>query len=189
MSDPQPALLHAAAGQGGDLLLLAAHAHPLVHLNAALNALATVLLVLGHREIKRGNEPAHGRLMLAALATSAAFLTSYLIYHLGVRKTVHFTHPGVVRYVYYAILLSHVLLAFTVPFLAIAAAFFGVRALGWRAGSSPSPAPPLDQPASLAARQTHRKIVAWAYPIWLYVSITGVIVYAMVYHLWPSVEL
>jgi uncharacterized membrane protein YozB (DUF420 family) len=103
------------------IALLAAGAHPLVHLNAALNLLATLLLALGLWQVKRRREAAHGRIMIAALATSAAFLTSYLTYHFAVQLTVRFTHPGPVKWVYYAILLSHVLLAITVPFLAITA--------------------------------------------------------------------
>jgi uncharacterized membrane protein YozB (DUF420 family) len=86
-----------------------------------------------------------------------------------------------VRYVYYAILASHVLLAFSVPFLALVAAINGVRAVGWGGGLSG------DERARFRAR--HRRVVRWAYPIWLYVSVTGVMVYAMLYHLWPSAEL
>jgi uncharacterized membrane protein YozB (DUF420 family) len=162
-----------SAGQG---------AHPLVHLNAALNALATLLLVLGLWRIKYGREDAHGRTMLAALGVSAAFLVSYLTYH-AIAGSVRFTHPGAVRYVYYAILLSHVLLAFTVPFLALAAAFFGTRALGWGRAAGLLPE------IRARSRANHIKIVRWAYPIWLYVSVTGVAVYAMLYHLWPSGDL
>jgi uncharacterized membrane protein YozB (DUF420 family) len=172
------AALTDAAGQG---------AHPLVHLNAALNALATALLVIGHRQLKHGREAAHGRLMLAALATSAAFLVSYLIYH-AVAGSVRFTHPGSVRYIYYAVLISHVLLAFTVPLFALASAYLGIRAIGapvlfGRAGSS------LTSAMSTAFRARHRRLVRWAYPIWLYVSVTGVLVYAMLYHIWPSTDL
>jgi uncharacterized membrane protein YozB (DUF420 family) len=160
---------------------LAAGAHPLVHLNAALNTLATVLLLVGLWRIKHGREPAHGRTMLAALAVSALFLVSYLVYH-AIAGSVRFTHPGAVRYVYYAVLLSHVLLAFTVPFLAIAAALLGARALGWgRAAALPIE-------ARTRSRKAHLKLVRWAFPIWLYVSVTGVIVYAMLYHLWPSAD-
>jgi uncharacterized membrane protein YozB (DUF420 family) len=165
-----------AAGHGGQ------GAHPLVHLNAALNTLATLLLVLGLWRIKHGQEDAHGRTMLAALGVSAAFLASYLAYH-AIAGSVRFTHPGAAKYVYYAILLSHVLLAFTVPFLALAAAFFGTRALGWgRAAALPAE-------ARARSRARHIKVVRWAYPIWLYVSVTGVAVYAMLYHLWPSGDL
>ena len=120
--------------------------------------------------------------MLAALAVSAIFLTCYLTYHFAIQLTVRFTDQGPVRYVYYGILLSHVLLAFSVPFLAVAAVWFGSRALGW----GPAALPVEDR---AYARQKHIKIVRWAFPIWLYVSVTGVVVYAMLYHLWPSTDL
>jgi putative membrane protein len=162
--------------------ILATGAHPLVHLNAALNLLATLLLALGLWQIKRHREAAHGRIMIAALATSAVFLTSYLTYHFMVGR-VEFTHDGSVKYVYYAILLSHVLLAFTVPFLAVAAAIFGARAVGWGRALELS----AEERARFRAR--HIRVVRWAYPVWMYVSVTGVIVYAMLYHLWPSAEL
>lgn len=171
------------AGQGAFAPVLAAGAHPLVHLNAALNLLATILLAVGLWQIKHHRESAHGRTMLAALIVSTAFLVSYLTYHFAVQLTVRFTHPGPVKAVYYAILLSHVLLAITVPFLALAAAFFGVRAVGWGGAAALS----LDERARFRAK--HLRVVRWAYPIWMYVSITGVIVYAMLYHLWPSAEL
>jgi uncharacterized membrane protein YozB (DUF420 family) len=165
------------------IALLAAGAHPLVHLNAVLNVVATLLLALGLWQIKRCRETAHGRIMIAALATSAVFLTSYLTYHFAVHLTVKFTHPGPIKWVYYAILLSHVLLAITVPFLAIAAAIFGSRAVGWGRAAALSP----EERALFRAK--HIRIVRWAYPIWMYVSVTGVVVYAMLYHLWPSAEL
>ncbi len=161
------------AGQG---------AHPLVHLNAALNTLATILLVLGLWRIKHRQETAHGRTMLAALAVSAAFLVSYLAYH-AIAGSVRFTHPGAVRYVYYSVLISHVLLAFTVPLFAVAAAYYGARALGWNRFATL----PLEE--RTRCRLKHIRVVSWAYPIWLYVSVTGVVVYLMLYHLWPSSEL
>jgi putative membrane protein len=164
-------------------LLFADGAHPLVHLNAALNLLATLLLLAGLWLIKRGRELPHGRMMLAALLVSALFLTSYLTYHFAVQLTVKFTHPGPVRYVYYGILLSHVLLAIAVPFLAIAAVYFGAGAVGWGWSSS------LAAEDRARFRRQHVKLVRWAYPIWLYVSVTGVVVYLMLYHLWPSTEI
>ena len=167
--------------RAGHAALLAAH--PLVHLNAALNALASILLIVGLWRIKRRQEQAHGRTMLAALGVSVACLTSYLLYHFGVRLTVRFTHEGPVRYVYYAILLSHVLLAISVPFLAVAAAWLGSRALGWGSAAD------LSAEEQLRCRQKHVRLVRWAYPIWLYVSVTGVVVYGMLYHLWPSADL
>lgn len=116
--------------------------------------------------------------MMAALFVSSLFLGSYLVYH-ALAGSVKFTHPGPVRYVYYAILISHVTLACTVPLLALWAVFHGLRAVGWqRREWTPE--------ERTAARQKHRQIVRWAWPIWIYVSVTGVAVYAMLYHLWPS---
>jgi putative membrane protein len=154
-------------------------AHPLVHLNAALNTLATVLLLVGLARVKRGDESAHGKTMLAAFAASTAFLVSYLTYH-AIAGSVPFTHPGPIRYVYLVILISHVGLALTVPFLAIAAMLYGSKALGWGRAAA------LDAAARAQFREKHRRLVRWAFPIWLYVSITGVVVYAMLYHIWPS---
>ncbi len=171
---PAPSLaILAATGQG---------AHPLVHLNAALNTLATILLLVGLWQIKGRREASHGRTMLAALAVSAIFLTCYLTYHFAIQLTVRFTDQGPVRYVYYGILLSHVLLAFSVPFLAVAAVWYGSRALGWGSAAD------LPVQARAHARIKHIKVVRWAFPIWLYVSVTGVVVYAMLYHLWPSTD-
>jgi len=152
--------------------ILLADAHWIVHLNALLNTVATVLLVLGLVFIKRGKERAHQKAMAGALLASTAFLACYLYYHYQV-GSVKFTHPGPVRYVYLAILASHVILAITVPFFALAAAYYG-----WRALEGPAE-------ASAAARASHRKVVRFGYPIWLYVSVTGVVVYLMLYHLWP----
>lgn len=176
----------AMAGEGLALSphgLLAAGAHPLVHLNAALNSLATILLVVGLWQIKRGREIAHGRVMLSALFVSAVFLTSYLTYHLAVQLTVRFTHPGPVKAVYLGILLSHIVLAISVPFLAIAATIYGANAVGWGRAAGWEPE------KRALARAKHLKVVRWAFPIWLYVSVTGVVVYLMLYHLWPSDEL
>jgi uncharacterized membrane protein YozB (DUF420 family) len=151
--------------------MLLAAAHPLVHLNATLNAAATVLLVVGLVMIKRGRVTAHKRVMLTAFGVSTAFLICYLWYHYQV-GSVEFTHPGVIRYVYLVILLSHVLLAATVPVLAIWTIYLGLRAQ-----------------VSPDYRARHRRLAHWTYPIWLYVSVTGVVVYVMLYHLWPPADL
>ena len=154
--------------------------HPLVHLNAALNTLATVLLIVGLLRIKRGAETAHGKTMLAAFVVSSLFLASYLTYHYIVRGNVKFTHPGAVRYIYYGILISHILLAITVPVFAVGAIWYGSLALGWgRRGAA------LDAQTRVVYRRKHLRLVRWAFPIWLYVSVTGVLVYLMLYHLWP----
>ena len=160
-------------------LLAASAAHPLAHLNAALNALSLVLLLVAWRQAKQRRFAAHGRTMLAALATSTVFLVSYLTYHALV-GSVKFTHPGPIRVIYLTLLLTHVVLAATVPLLAIASAWLGAGALGWRG--------PADDGAEVRRerlRQAHRRLVRWAFPIWLYVSATGIVVYVMLYHLWP----
>jgi putative membrane protein len=162
-----------------DLPPLAFAAHPIVHLNATLNAVAAVLLVVGLVLIKQGRVTAHKRTMLAAFAVSVVFLGCYLWYHYHV-GSVRFTHPGAVRYVYYTILLTHVLLAFTVPVLAIWTIYLGLRATGC---CQKSGAEAVQQMA--AYRLRHRRLAHWTYPIWLYVSVTGVVVYVMLYHLWP----
>jgi putative membrane protein len=127
--------------------------------NALLNATATVLLVVGYALIKRGQEQAHKRAMLAAFVVSIIFLACYLTYHYQALH-VKFTGPQTVRYVYYAILIPHVILAAAVPFLAVMTIYLGLT----------------DQ------RARHRRIARWTFPIWLFVSVTGVIVYVMLYH-------
>lgn len=140
----------------------------LPHVNATLNALATALLVLGYVLIKRRQEAAHKWTMLACFAVSVAFLTCYVTYHVlleGVSKTFPAYPPPMVRAGYYAILLTHVVLAATVPFLAIATIYLGLA----------------------DKRQAHRRLARWTFPIWLYVSVTGVIVYLLLYQLYPPV--
>jgi uncharacterized membrane protein YozB (DUF420 family) len=159
-------------------------AHPIVHVNASLNAIATVLLLIGLYLIKRGRVEAHKRTMLTAFGVSAAFLACYIWYHMQV-GSVRFTHTGVVRQVYLSILASHVALAVTVPFLAIRQIYLGFRALG----CCPPPGHEAEQRALAARyREKHIRLARWTFPIWLYVSVTGVIVYVMLYHLWPPVE-
>jgi putative membrane protein len=162
-------------------LTLILAAHPLAHVNASLNATATVLLLIGFWFIKRNRVEAHKRTMLAAFAVSVVFLAFYVVHHLQV-GSVRFTQPGAVRYMYLAILASHVLLAITVPFLAIRQIYLGFRALGCCA-------PQVHQAEQLTAaahyRDKHIRLARWTFPIWLYVSVTGVVVYLMLYHLWP----
>lgn len=161
--------------------LVLAAAHPIVHLNAALNTTAMLLLAVGLYLIKRNHVPAHKWTMLTAFVVSVAFLTCYLWYHIE-KGHVYFTHPGPIRIVYYAILATHVPLAMTVPFLAIATIYLGFRATGCCSSTSDmSTARELEG----RFRRKHRQLARWTYPIWMYVSITGVIVYAMLYHLWP----
>jgi len=160
-----------------------AAAHTIVHVNASLNLVATILLITGLWLIKRGRVEAHKRTMLAAFAVSAAFLVGYVWYHVVMRVgSVRFTYPGAVRYLYFSILISHVILAMTVPPLAIRQMYLGFRALG----CCPPPGHQAEQLTVAAAnRDKHIRLARWTFPIWLYVSITGVIVYLMLYHLWP----
>src|ERR1043166_9139938 len=130
-------------------------------LNASLNATAAVFLVTGYMLIKRGRRDLHKKCMLAALAASTAFLTSYVIYHANVGSR-PFPGRGTIRVVYFAILITHVALAATVLPLALTTAARGLRA---------------DYPR-------HVKIARWTFPIWLYVSVTGVVIYVMLYRLY-----
>ncbi len=132
-------------------------------INACLNTLSGILLVAGYLQIKNKNVRAHQRLMTSAFIVSIVFLISYLVYHYNV-GSVSFTGQGWVRPLYFAILLTHTVLAATVPFLA-AITFY--RA--WKGDF-----------------QRHRRIARWTFPIWLYVSVTGVLVYLFLYQLYPS---
>lgn len=129
-------------------------------LNASLNSAVTLLLLVGWWLIRRRRIAAHRACMLAAVTLSVAFLVSYLIYHYQV-GSVRFQGTGPVRTLYFAILISHTVLAATVPFLA---AVTLVRALR-------------------ARFDRHRRIARWTLPIWLYVSVTGVVVYLMLYQM------
>ncbi|BDC53019.1 membrane protein [Bryobacterales bacterium F-183] len=128
--------------------------------NATLNATATVLLIYGYRLIRAGKREAHKKAMLAAFGVSVLFLLCYLVYHFQVRS-VPFEKPGAIRYVYFTILGSHVILAMFVPVMAAITL--------WRAYKGQF--------------ERHRRIARWTFPIWLYVSITGVLVYLMLYQL------
>jgi uncharacterized membrane protein YozB (DUF420 family) len=182
--------------------MILAAAHWIVHLNAALNATATLLLVGGLVLIKQGRVTAHKRVMLTAFGVSTLFLACYLWYHYQV-GSVEFTQPGFVRYVYLTILISHILLAFSVPVLAIWTIYLGLRATGCcrSAGEGDSPLfAGNDERGGHADdskkgtvptlyRARHRRLARWTLPIWLYVSVTGVVVYVMLYHLWPPAGL
>lgn len=137
--------------------------HPLATTDAALNATAAVLLLIGLALIKGRREQAHKWTMLAAFAVSSVFLGCYLTYHLT-NKPVPFGGQGLIRPVYFAILISHITLALTVPPLAIATIYFGLR----------------------DRRAVHRRLAPWTFSIWLYVSVTGVLVYVLLYHLYPA---
>lgn len=127
-------------------------------LNALLNGTAALLLVIGYLLIRRGRRNAHRLAMIAAFTCSVVFLVSYLLYHSQV-GSVRFPGQGTVRTVYLAILLTHTVLAALVPFLAVRTLF-----LAWRERFA-----------------EHRRWARWTLPIWLYVSITGVVIYWMLY--------
>jgi uncharacterized membrane protein YozB (DUF420 family) len=126
--------------------------------NATLNALAGVLLVAGYFFIRTGRVKQHRRCMIAAFVTSALFLASYLTYHAQV-GSVRFTREGIVRPLYFTVLITHVLLAAAVLPLAIVTLSRGLK----------------------ARYREHRAIARWTLPIWLYVSVTGVLVYVLLY--------
>jgi len=132
--------------------------HDLPAVNASLNALSGVLLVTGYTLIRARRIAAHRAVMIAAFAASVLFLVCYVVYHAQV-GSVPFPRYGFVRPLYFTILITHVLLAFTVPPLAIVTLTRGLK------GRYPQ----------------HRAIARWTFPIWLYVSVTGVLVYVLLY--------
>jgi putative membrane protein len=131
----------------------------LAFVNAMLNATSGVLLVVARRAIKRGERDLHKRLMLSAVAVSGAFLVSYLT-RVALTGTHADPHTGALHAFYLAVLATHMLLAMAVVPLALGSLWLGLR-------------------GRFAA---HKKLVKWTYPVWLYVSVTGVVVYVVLYH-------
>lgn len=128
--------------------------------NATLNGLTGILLLIGYYFILRGNRPMHKRMMLSAFSVSIVFLISYLYYHAHV-GSVAFKGTGITRPVYFSILISHSILAAIIVPMAVVTLFRG-----------------------LSSRfDKHKKLARWTLPVWLYVSVTGVAVYMMLYHL------
>lgn len=132
-------------------------------MNAALNALSAAFLLAGFLFIKSKNIKAHRACMLSAFASSTLFLVSYLAYHYQV-GSVPFKGQGSVRTLYFVILLTHTILAVVVVPMALITLFRALR----------------------NKFDAHRRIARWTFPIWLYVSVTGVVVYWMLYWLVPS---
>ena len=130
-------------------------------LNATLNGIAAILLVTGYLFIKQGRRRQHQWCMLGALTTSALFLVSYVTYHLhaGSRP---FPGQGPIRVVYFAILITHVILAAVIVPLALLTAVRGLK----------------------SQFDKHVKIARWTFPVWLYVSVTGVVIYLMLYEIY-----
>ena len=129
-------------------------------INAILNATAAILLVWAYLLIRRKRVDQHRKVMLAAFTTSCLFLVCYLVYHYQV-GSVRFAHEGAIRTVYLTILGTHTVLAAAVPILAVVTLRRGLA----------------------AKYDRHRRIAKWTLPIWLYVSVTGVIVYLMLYQM------
>lgn len=135
----------------------------LPHLNAFLNATSAVFLIAGFSFIRAQRIEAHRNCQVTAVFTSTLFLISYLTYHYYHGET-RFLGQGMVRPFYFAILISHVILAIVIVPLVIITVYRAARGDFIR----------------------HRRIARWTLPLWLYVSVTGVIVYVMLYHLYPS---
>lgn len=127
-------------------------------INASLNAISSIFLVIGYTLIRRGRREQHRKAMLAAFATSTLFLAGYLVYHYNIGSR-PYHGQGPIRVVYFVILISHIILAAATLPLAIVTLSNGLRSR-W---------------------PQHRRIARWTFPIWLYTSVTGVIVYLMLY--------
>jgi len=132
-------------------------------IDATMNGTSAVLLLIGRGYIKRGQMAAHRAVMLAALVSSSIFLGCYLYYHYHV-GSVHFQGQGIWRPIYFTILISHVILAAVIVPMIIITLSRGLRERFDR----------------------HRAIARWTFPLWMYVSVTGVIVYVMLYHLFAA---
>ena len=137
-------------------------------LNASLNFVSTVFISTGWYLIRRGAWRRHMACMITAVISSAGFLAGYLVYHAHVgEKSTHFTAQGIIRQLYFAMLISHILLAFvTLPLVVLT--LIPVFRRRW---------------------DRHRSIARWTMPIWLYVSVTGVLVYLMLYKWFPPPNL
>lgn len=129
----------------------------LPHLNAVINSLTALLLLSGYYFIRKNKIQAHRIVMTAAFSLGGVFLISYVLYHLTNPST-SFGGEGGIKYVYYFVLISHILLSLVVLPLVLRAFYFALK----------------------ADYQRHKKLVKFAYPIWLYVSITGVVAYLMI---------
>ena len=129
-------------------------------INAILNATSGVLVLLGYRNIRRGKEAIHKKFMLTAIGVSALFLASYLVYHWEV-GSVKFQGEGIIRIIYFSILISHTILAVVIVPMVLRTVYLALK----------------------GRYAKHRKIAKVTFPIWVYVSATGVIVYLMLYQL------
>ena len=131
--------------------------------NAALNTLSTIFLTCGYVFIRRQRQAAHRNCMIGAVISSALFLTCYLIYHYNAGRTV-FRDPAWFRPIYLTILITHTILAVVIVPMVLTTLYHAARRQFDR----------------------HKKIARWTWPIWMYVSITGVIIYFLLYHIFPQ---
>ena len=138
--------------------------HDLPAVNATLNGLSAIFLIAGFIAIKRGNKIAHRNCMITAFCTSVIFLACYLTYHATVKTVTHFVAPAWFRPIYLTILLTHTLLAVVIVPLILMTL--------WRAKKQ-----------DFAA---HKKIACWTWPLWFYVSVTGVMIYLLLYQIFPQ---
>jgi putative membrane protein len=127
-------------------------------LNAILNSISAIFLILGYLYIKRGEQQVHKKMMISALIVSVLFLTSYVIYHYNI-PTTPYPHHDWTRPIYFAILIPHIILAATMGPFIIAAVVFALK----------------------GKFESHKKIVKWIWPVWMFVSVSGVIIYLMLY--------
>lgn len=125
--------------------------------HATLNSLTAITLVVGYVNVKRGNTRAHRTAMLVAFSLSAIFLVSYVTYHFLGQRTVY-GGEGLLKYIYYFILLTHIVLAVVIVPLVLLSVYFGIT----------------------NQLKRHRRISKWTFPVWLYVAITGVLVYLLI---------
>ncbi len=131
--------------------------------NAALNTLSTIFLTCGYIFIRRQRQVAHRNCMIGAVISSALFLTCYLIYHYNAGRTV-FRDPAWFRPIYLTILLTHTILAVVIVPMVLTTLYHAVR----------------------RQFERHKRIARWTWPIWMYVSITGVLIYFLLYHIFPQ---
>jgi len=132
--------------------------------NACLNGLSAVFLTAGYAFIRRGHKSAHRNCMISAFTTSVIFLICYLTYHLTVKTVTRFRDPDWFRPVYLTILLTHTILAVVIVPLAVMTL----------------------QRAAQGRFEQHKKIARWTWPIWMYVSVTGVVIYLLLYQVFPQ---
>ncbi|MGZ4962106.1 MAG: DUF420 domain-containing protein [Limisphaerales bacterium] len=138
--------------------------HDLPAVNATLNGLSAVFLTIGYIKIKQKKIESHRNAMIAAFSTSVLFLISYLTYHALVHTVTHFEKPEWFRPIYLTILLTHTVLAVVIVPMVIISLRRGLR----------------------RQDELHRKISKWTWPLWMYVSVTGVVVYLILYQIYPQ---